>query len=96
MRYNASAMLSKGLLLPYMTGLIPTEGSTIYSNNGVDHPSTSSIRIDTMKSVGTFSGHVNTSFPVKPEGENSRIPFADIIGLKGNHTKQLKALCDCI
>ena len=96
MRYNADAMLSKGLLLPYQTGLLPTEGSTIYSNNQVDHPSTSSIRVDTLNSTATFSGHINTTFQIKPEGDNSRIPYSDIIGLKGNHTKQLKALSDCI
>ena len=30
MRYNADLMVPKGLLLPYQTGLLPIEGSTIY------------------------------------------------------------------
>jgi len=98
MRYSADAMLPKGLLLAYQTGLLKTEESTIYSSSPptVDHPSTSSIRVDTSSSTATFSGHIPTQFTVEPMGESTRIAFNDIIGLKGNHTKQLKSLCDCL
>jgi hypothetical protein len=43
-----------------------------------------------------FSGLIPTKLPIGHDSCKLRQTFGDILNIKGKHTKQIKALCDCI